>query len=89
MSNKKMNGCLKIYDKKTFSKEVSMLLINNPDDTCMEILIKHAEKIGIDLEMIPSLLSPRIKDILYREAVKRNSFTEKPKPLEIEEDDEE
>jgi hypothetical protein len=66
-----------------------MLIIQNPDETCMSILLSHAEKIGIDHEMIPALLSPRIKDLLYKEAVSRNSFTSKPNPLELIDDEDE
>jgi hypothetical protein len=89
MGKKKMEGCLKIYDKKTFSKEISMLIIQNPDEGCMDLILRHAEKIGIDLDNIPTLLSPRIKDILYKEAISKNSFTSKPKPLELIDEDEE
>lgn len=81
------NNILKIFDKNTFSKKILSLIKENPDDTCMEIIIDYAEKNSIEYDMIPSLLSPRIKDILYKESIDRNVFKPKTKSLEIEEDE--
>jgi hypothetical protein len=89
MKIKKNCEILKIYDKKTFSREISDLLFKNPEETCMDIIFSHAEKLGIEHDMIPDLLSPRLKDLLYKEALKRNFFTKKTKPLEIIEDSDE
>lgn len=79
-----MKNGLKIVDKNKFSKDIFNLISKNKDDTCMEIIMKYAEENNIDLDMIPHLLSPRIKSILYKEASEKNVFRKDHKSIEME-----
>lgn len=76
---------LKIYDMKTFSKEVTNIVRRNPELLYMEVVIKHAQDVGIEVEALPNLLSPRIKRKLHTEANDLNMFRDKTNTIDFEE----
>jgi phytoene/squalene synthetase len=68
--------------KEVFSKEVE-LFANNAQCTYLEALVELAQRKDIELEIVPRLITTRLRELLEEEAASLNLLTEKKNKLPI------
>lgn len=73
MSTKqKQDFCLQIREQALLDFQKGVISIKTPDMTLLEAITEHCNKINIDVEDAPSLLSPRLLRDLMEESKARN-----------------
>jgi uncharacterized protein YjgD (DUF1641 family) len=71
---------IKLHTQSTFSKEIEKL-VKESKLGWLEAIMEFAAQSGIELESVPKLLSPAIKEQLKLEATNLNMLGRKPKEI--------
>lgn len=78
---------LKLHNQTTFTQNIEKLVHEN-ELTYLEAISYYMEETNIEPEKVKKLISPRIRDKIYNEALKLNMFPgKKANPLPFLEDE--